>query len=68
MITVYTALEMTKETTSKKVVMEMEADDAYALATVLMNLDDEIVMISAEWNATFRRLAHKVIGEANKCR
>lgn len=68
MITVYTALEMTQDDASKKVVMEMEADDAFALATVLMNLDDEIIMISPEWNVTFRRLAHKIIDAGNKCR
>lgn len=68
MINVYTALEMTKETSSKKVVMELEADDAFALATILMNQDDDVVIISPEWVQTCRRLAHKLIDAGNKCR
>jgi len=52
----------------RRVIMEMSTDDALALATVLMNLDDEIVQISHEWNVTLRRVATMLVKEVNACR
>jgi hypothetical protein len=72
MITVNTELDIhvqgAEHFPNKYVTMRMEPDDALALATVLMNLDDEIIMISPEWNIAFRRLSHKIIDAANACR
>jgi hypothetical protein len=52
----------------RRVIMEMSTDDALALATVLMNLDDEIIMISHEWNQALRRVATMLVKEVNACR
>ena len=52
----------------RRVIMEMSTDDALALATVLMNLDDEIIQISHEWNVTLRRVATMLVKEVNACR
>ena len=68
MIEIYTRLEMTQDNADKKIVMEMEADDAFALATILMNQDDDVILITPEWVQTCRRLAHKLIDAGNKCR
>jgi regulator of RNase E activity RraA len=72
MITVSTELDIhnqgTEHVVGKYVTMRMEADDAFALATILMNQDDDVLIISAEWVQTCRRLAHKLIDAGNVCR
>ena len=52
----------------QRVIMEMSVDDALALATILMNLDDEYIQISPEWNVAFRRAAVALVKEVNACR
>jgi hypothetical protein len=71
-ITVSTELDIhvqgTEHIAGKYVTMRMEADDAFALATILMNQDDDLIQVSAEWVQTCRHLAHELIDAGNKCR
>jgi hypothetical protein len=52
----------------RRIIMEMSTDDALAFATMMMNLDDDVIVISPEWNQAFRRVATMLVKEVNACR
>jgi hypothetical protein len=66
MIQIYTALSMTKDEQSKKVVMEMDAADAFALATILINLYPED--IPPAWMMHVTEITRQLIDRGNACR
>jgi hypothetical protein len=47
------------------VTVAMHADDAFALATILMNDQSNI---SDDWKHTIRKLAQELVDAGNKCR
>lgn len=67
MITVYTALEMNKMEFHKKVVMEMDADDAFALSTLFYNTTPDQTY-SAEWRLALVHVADHLVQKGNDCR
>lgn len=66
MIQIYTALTVTQTTQSKRVVMEMDATDAFALATILINLDAQDT--PPDWDGYISELAKQLIDRGNVCR
>lgn len=70
MITVSTALDihnMNTATHHKKYVMVgMDADDAFALATLLINMP--VTEISEDWRQAIHLLTKELIDAGNKCR
>lgn len=48
-----------------RVTVAMNADDAFALATILLNNQEQI---SDDWRKAINDLAHALIEEGNKCR
>jgi hypothetical protein len=66
MIQIYTALTMTPSTQSKRVVMEMDATDAFALATMLINLDPADT--PPAWEGYVSELSRQLIDRGNACR
>lgn len=48
---------------SKRIVISMCGDDAFALATVLLNLDP--VNVPAEWQPVWKQVAQDLVDKAN---
>lgn len=49
--------------TSKRIVVTMCAEDAFALASVLLNLDP--INIPVEWQPVWRQLAQNLVDKGN---
>lgn len=52
---------------SKRVVADMSAEDAFALYTVLMN-SSEVNNLTEEWQTAIRSFAKELLDAGNKCR
>lgn len=69
MITVTTALDIqnvgTEHRTNKYVMVAMDAGDAFAIATILMNSQAEI---SEDWESAVNRLSLELIKAGNVCK
>lgn len=66
MIHVKTELEVYPDGGSKRIVVSMGIDDAFALATVFMNIDANDY--STEWKIALRQLALELIEAGNRAR
>jgi len=66
MITVYTALTITPTVDTKRVVVEMDNSDAFALATILINL--EPADTPPAWDGYISEIAKQLIERGNACR
>jgi hypothetical protein len=65
-IQIYTALSMTKDEQSKKVVMELDATDAFFLATLLINTSPDD--LPDEWRDAVHNMGKSLIHWGNACR
>jgi hypothetical protein len=70
MITVSTALDIQNINTvthhKKYVMVGMDADDAFALATLLMNMP--VGNISEDWRKSIEMFAVELVDAGNRCR
>jgi len=64
-IQIYTALQMTQDDQSKRVGMVMDAADAFALATILINLGPQDT--PPAWAPYMTEITRQLIGRGNAC-